>query len=89
MTPAIYRHHFWVERTEAEWLKSHFQLLLKNSGFQILNFMEHHFEPHGYTAIWLLGESHLAIHTFPEKKMTYIELASCNLEMYERFLNQL
>ena len=42
-------------------------------------------EPEGYTALWLLGESHFAIHTFPEEQKTYIELSSCNLEYYEFF----
>jgi len=51
--------------------------------------MEHNFAPQGYTAIWLLSESHFAIHTFPEEHKTYIELSSCNREMYDRFLEEL
>lgn len=48
--------------------------------------MEHYFEPQGYTCLWLLSESHFAIHTFPEANKTYIELSSCNRQMYENFL---
>ncbi|MEL7222709.1 MAG: S-adenosylmethionine decarboxylase, partial [Bacteroidota bacterium] len=47
------------------------------------------FEPQGWTGIWLLAESHLAIHTFPEARKTYIELSSCNRQMYDDFLHLL
>ncbi|MEN9444098.1 MAG: Croceibacter phage, partial [Bacteroidota bacterium] len=52
--------------------------ILKLSGFTILNFVSHNFSPQGFTGIWLLAESHLAIHTFPESGASYIELSSCN-----------
>ena len=48
--------------------------------------MDHHFSPQGYTALWLLTESHFAVHTFPEFGRSYIELSSCNLEFYQAFL---
>lgn len=44
------------------------------------------FTEEGYTAIWLLGESHFAIHTFPEQGKTYIELTSCNPEKHDFFV---
>lgn len=44
------------------------------------------FDPFGYTAMFLLSESHLAIHTFPERGKTYIELTSCVEPQYRRFL---
>lgn len=71
---------------EVNALKSDLERTLKSSGFTILNFMEHHYEPFGYTALWLLAESHCALHTFPEENKTYIEISSCNREMYEEFL---
>lgn len=39
---------------------------LKKAGFAILRFMDWEFTPQGYTALWLLAESHFAVHTFPE-----------------------
>ena len=48
---------------------------------------EHPFNPQGYTALWLLSESHFAVHTFPEFGKSYIELSSCNLEYYQKFLS--
>lgn len=76
----------WVKGYDAEKLKSSTEKLVLESGFTVLNFMEHHFEPEGYTAIWLLAESHCALHTFPEQQRSYIELSSCNVQMYEDFL---
>ncbi len=59
--------------------------LLILSGFTILNSIQHVFQPQGYTAIWLLAESHLAIHTFPEHNATFIELCSCSEEILITF----
>ena len=79
----------WIEEINPTVLVEDFKEILIKSGFGLLNFMEHNFEPQGYTAIWLLAESHFAMHTFPEENKTYIELSSCNREMYNQFLVEL
>ncbi|MEK6895508.1 MAG: adenosylmethionine decarboxylase [Nanoarchaeota archaeon] len=55
---------------------------LKAERFNILTQAHHHFEPHGYTGLWLLSESHLAIHTYPEEKYRSLvfDLYSCRGE---------
>lgn len=78
MKAKIYNYSGWIKETEPTTLKNKFSDLLYDSKFDVLNFLEHYFEPEGYTALWLLGESHFAIHTFPEENKTYIELSSCN-----------
>ena len=85
MKAEIYNYRDWIEEIQPERLKHYFEALLNRSGFEILGFMEHHFSPQGYTAIWLLGESHFAIHTFPEEHKSYIELSSCDSTMYDNF----
>lgn len=86
-TPAkIYNHQFWVEEIDAENLKNVYNKLLEDTGFTIITFNEHFFEMKGYTCFWLLGESHLAIHTFPESKKSYVELSSCNKEKLDDFI---
>lgn len=45
----------------------------------IVGELERHFEPNGYTAILLLEESHLSIHTWPEYNYVSVDLYSCNL----------
>lgn len=86
MEARIDNHNEWINDTDPVRLKKNFEELLLKSGFGILNFMEHYFQPQGFTAIWLLSESHFALHTFPEEHKTYIELSSCNTDMYDRFL---
>ena len=46
----------------------------------IVGELERHFEPTGYTAILLLEESHLSIHTWPEYNYISVDLYSCNLD---------
>ena len=75
----------WIKETDPDVLKALMQDYLEQCSFQVLNFTEHYFSPHGYTCLWLLGESHLAIHTFPEKGLCYIELSSCNSIKNEQF----
>ena len=85
MEAQIWNKRGWLKETDPTTLKNNFSELLGLSGFEILNFVEHYFEPQGYTALWLLGESHLAIHTFPEEQKSYIELSSCNEDYYLYF----
>ena len=59
--------------------------ILKQAGFCVLQIAEHYFKPMGYTAVFLLAESHLAIHTFPEENKTYIELSSCVEKQYLKY----
>ncbi len=85
MKAQIDNYQAWIQEIQPEVLKHLFEKMLLESGFGILNFMEHQFQPIGWTGIWLLAESHLAIHTFPEEHKTYVELSSCNREMYVTF----
>lgn len=85
----IYNHSLWVTETDPEQLKKQFNHALEQSGFTIIQFNEHHFENQGYTCFWLLAESHLAIHTFPESNISYIELSSCNHEKLLHFKVQI
>lgn len=87
MQAKIWNHRQWIKETDPERLRASFDKALRQAGFNILFCSDHHFEPQGYTALWLLSESHFALHTFPECGRTYIELSSCNLEYYENFLN--
>jgi len=75
----------WVDSTDAAYIKSMLTDLLNLAKFTILKQTEERFVPFGYTCLWLLSESHLAVHTFPEQSTSYIELASCNEEKYIKF----
>ncbi|WP_375578045.1 S-adenosylmethionine decarboxylase [Marivirga tractuosa] len=83
--PKIFSLRCWAKNVDSEYLKSRFNQLLSDTGFTVLNFSEHHFPVQGYTSIWLLAESHLAIHTFPQNGWSYVELSGCNEEKTLQF----
>ena len=70
----VYNYKKWISITAPSDLKKEFSDLLSLSGYHVLNFTEHFFPNGGYTCLWLLAESHLAIHTFITDNKTYIEL---------------
>jgi S-adenosylmethionine decarboxylase len=39
----------------------------------------HKFSPHGITGFILLAESHISIHTWPEKKYVAVDIFSCGI----------
>ncbi|MGC9031498.1 MAG: S-adenosylmethionine decarboxylase family protein [Minisyncoccia bacterium] len=53
---------------------------LKKDHFNVLKTCEHKFSPHGYTLCILLGESHAALHTYPEYNSLVFNLYSCRKE---------
>ena len=89
MKARIWNHHEWITETDPKTLFMRFDSMLHNAGFHVLRCVEHHFNPYGYTCLFLLGESHFAIHTFPEENKTYIELSSCNKVLHDRFIELL
>lgn len=76
----------WVKETRPDTLMAKYKADLIKSGFNIVDTVFHFFDPYGFTALFLLSESHFAIHTFPEEGKTYIELSSCVDEPFYRFL---
>lgn len=89
MAELIYNHKRWISQVNPDILRVKLDRFLRDSEYTILDFIEHAFTPQGYTAIWLLAESHLAVHTFPENFTTYIELTGCNETMNKQFLKAL
>ena len=85
MKAQIWNHSVWIKETDPNTIKNRYTEQLIESGFEVLNIAEHYFKPVGYTALWLLGEIHFAVHTFPEENKSYIELSSCNEDFYNLF----
>lgn len=85
MQAQIWNNKAWSNFSDARFLQHQLDNMLEECDFEVLDYMEHYFSPYGYTAIWLLGESHLALHTFPEEGKAYIELSSCNKEKHDKF----
>jgi S-adenosylmethionine decarboxylase proenzyme len=51
--------------------------ICKVNDFDILNELEHQFSPIGCSFVFLLSESHLSLHTFPEKKHISFDIYTC------------
>jgi S-adenosylmethionine decarboxylase len=48
-----------------------------NNNYTILGEIDHEFHPQGCSFIFLLSESHLSVHTFPEKNHLAFDLYTC------------
>lgn len=48
-----------------------------SGGYTILKSMSHQFKPQGVTALLMLTESHLSIHTWPETGFAAVDLFTC------------
>lgn len=79
----------WVTITNPKSLKLSVEELLKKSNFNIIHFTEHYFPIEGYTCVWILAESHLAIHTFPKDSKSYIQISSCNKNKLDIFQDKI
>ena len=53
----------------------------KLSKSKVLNLLSNKFEPQGVTAIALLAESHLSIHTWPECRYAAVDIYTCGQNM--------
>ena len=85
----MYNYNKWIKYEKEEIIVPKLEEMIKRSGFTIINKVEHYFEKQGYTGLWLLAESHFAIHTFPEENKIYIEISSCVKEYFDRFVKEI
>ena len=80
---------FKLDGLDYDSLKIYFENTLECAGFDIRGSINTKFHPIGFTALWLLAESHLAIHTFDEEGKFYMQITSCNHEFFEEFVRLL
>ena len=55
---------------------------------KVLNLISNKFEPQGVTAIALLAESHISIHTWPESKYSAVDIFTCGQNMMPELASQ-
>jgi S-adenosylmethionine decarboxylase len=51
--------------------------ICKDYNYEVLNIIEHKFEPYGYSLLFLLSESHISVHTFPERNYLSFDIYTC------------
>ena len=54
----------------------------------VLNLISNKFEPQGVTAIALLAESHISIHTWPECNYSAVDIFTCGQNMLPKLASQ-
>ena len=54
----------------------------------VLNLISNKFEPQGVTAIALLAESHISIHTWPESNYSAVDIFTCGQDMMPELASQ-
>jgi len=54
----------------------------------VLNLISNKFEPQGVTAIALLSESHISIHTWPESNYSAVDIFTCGQNMMPELASQ-
>ena len=82
-------HHWLVEVTEAPFdildqvqeIHSLMDMAVQHLNVEVLHTQFHEFSPQGVTGFFLLKESHLSIHTWPEKQYAAIDLFTCGEKM--------
>ena len=52
-------------------------VICEKSEFTVLDVIEHQFEPEGFSILYLLSESHISIHTFPERQYFALDIYTC------------
>jgi S-adenosylmethionine decarboxylase len=63
--------------TNAEWLQAQMVEAAEACGATVLSVQSKQFEPQGATVLVLLSESHLSIHTYPEKGFAALDCYTC------------
>jgi len=59
------------------YLRNLIKLAAETTGATVLQTISHKFEPYGVTAMCLLSESHISIHTWPEKGEAAVDIFTC------------
>ena len=60
----------------------------KLANARVLNLISNKFEPQGVTAIALLAESHISIHTWPESNYSAVDIFTCGQNMLPELASQ-
>lgn len=58
------------------------------AGATVIDEVDYHFSPNGYTLVLLLSESHASIHTYPEHKACFVDFFTCGTKCCPRQFDQ-
>lgn len=62
---------------------------IEEGGATLLRHITHRFKPQGFTALFLLSESHVSIHTWPESGEFVVDVYTCGEMDPEKILDRI
>lgn len=65
------------------------QSIIGDLDLKVVKKLTHLFSPQGITLIYILSESHLVIHTWPESGFIHIDMVTCSLRTEKEFESSL
>lgn len=74
---------------DADFLMTNLRQAAKNANMTILAEEAHKFKPHGFTGLLLLAESHISIHTYPERGYAAVDVFTCGGGMTKKAIEHL
>jgi S-adenosylmethionine decarboxylase len=78
---------------DLEGIKQVLNTICENENYAILGVLEHRFEPQGLSIVYMLSESHISIHTFPERQYIALDIYTCreypNNQVYNKIYDNL
>ncbi len=81
-----------AEIDDLDWVRDTMLAAARVAQATIVTDSFHRFEPHGLSGVVVIAESHIAIHTWPERRYAAIDVFTCNsrlmVDAAARFLAQ-
>lgn len=65
--------------SDAARLKSTLTTAAKEAGATVVDSLIHQFNPHGLSGVIVIAESHIAVHTWPERGYAAIDIFTCGM----------
>jgi len=66
---------------DREYIETQLHAAAEAAGARVLGAVFHRFSPHGVTGVLVVQESHLAVHTWPERRYAAIDLFTCGSDI--------
>jgi S-adenosylmethionine decarboxylase proenzyme len=67
--------------TDTNGLESSFKSAILEAGGTIVTSIFHTFSPYGVSGVVVIAESHVALHTWPEKNIASVDIFSCSSKL--------
>lgn len=75
--------------TNPSLLEDMFKQICKDLGLNVINNFFHKFKPAGISLVFILSQSHLAVHTWPENSYIHIDIFTCSKVAKLNFLKRI